>query len=175
VDFFSPAYTQPVRVDFFGDEIDSMGLFETATQRRTENIIAVTIIPTAECLPCLADEGYKGLSQRLSDLLKKLERRKNPPRTLIEAMKADYEKISNFLSFNAADKYFELIYSEFATAVDFLPPETVVYICEPSRCGERGKNYAWQLNQDGEALIEGHHIEGSLVSFYMGWEEVCQS
>jgi transcription-repair coupling factor (superfamily II helicase) len=173
VDFYSPAYPQPVRVDFFGDEIDLMGLFDITTQRRTENIGTVSIIPTAECLPCLADEGYKGLSQRLSDLVKRLEKRKNPPHTLIENMKADFEKINNFLTFNAADKYFELIYSEFTTAADFLPPEAVVFMCEPSRCGERGKNYAWQLNQDGEALIEGHNIEGGLINFYKGWEEIC--
>ncbi len=172
VDFFSPAYSQPVRVDFFGDEIDSMGLFDIATQRRTENITAVSILPTGECLPSLADGGYTGLSDRLRDFIKKLSKRKNPPRALIYNLNTDLEHISNFLSFNASDKYFELIYSGFTTAADYLPPEAAVFICEPGRCAERGKNYSWQLNQDGEALIEAHNIEGSLVNFYKSWDEI---
>ena len=57
LDFFSPVYDQPVRCEFFGDELDSMGLFDTGTQRRTENLQKADIIPAAECLPCLADGG----------------------------------------------------------------------------------------------------------------------
>ena len=37
LDFFSPAQARPVRVEFFGDEIDAMGLFDPDTQRRVEN------------------------------------------------------------------------------------------------------------------------------------------
>ena len=37
LDFFSPAQERPVRVEFFGDEADSMGYFDVNTQRRTEN------------------------------------------------------------------------------------------------------------------------------------------
>jgi transcription-repair coupling factor (superfamily II helicase) len=173
VDFFSPAYDQPVRVDFYGDEIDAMGLFDISTQRRTENIDTVTVLPTAECLPCLADGGGSGFAQRLADFVKRLEKRKNPPRTLIDGIMAALEKISAFLAFSAYDKYFELIYSDFATAADYLPSDAAVFICEPSRCGERGKNYAWQLNQDCEALIESHSIEGSLANFHKSWEEIC--
>jgi transcription-repair coupling factor (superfamily II helicase) len=172
VDFFSPAYSQPVRVDFFGDEIDSMGLFDISTQRRVENIDTVSILPTGECLPSLADGGYTGLCDRLRELIKRLSKRKNAPRTLIDNLSTDLEHISNQLSFNASDKYFELIYSVFATAADYLPPEAVVFICEPNRCAERSKNYSWQLNQDGEALIEGSNIEGSLVHFFKSWEEI---
>jgi transcription-repair coupling factor (superfamily II helicase) len=130
VDFFSPAYSQPVRVDFFGDEIDSMGLFDISTQRRVENIDTVSILPTGECLPSLADGGYTGLCDRLRELIKRLSKRKNAPRTLIDNLSTDLEHISNQLSFNASDKYFELIYSVFATAADYLPPEAVVFICD---------------------------------------------
>ena len=38
LDFYSPAMDDPVRCEFFGDEIDSMGYFDTETQRRSEVI-----------------------------------------------------------------------------------------------------------------------------------------
>ena len=38
LDVFSPMMDQPVRCEFFDDEIDSLGEFDTATQRRTANL-----------------------------------------------------------------------------------------------------------------------------------------
>ena len=35
---FSPAHDQPVRAEFFGDELDAMGFFDPVTQRRTEKL-----------------------------------------------------------------------------------------------------------------------------------------
>ena len=45
VDIFSPAQEYPIRAEFFGDELDTMGLFDPQTQRRTENIQAATLLP----------------------------------------------------------------------------------------------------------------------------------
>ena len=41
LDVFSPLMDQPVRCEFFDDEIDSMGLFDVNTQRRVEVICPV--------------------------------------------------------------------------------------------------------------------------------------
>ncbi len=74
LDVFSPQMDQPVRCEFFDDEIDSLGAFDTATQRRTENLTAALVLPAAElpegtppaaafgCLPadaliCLCETG----------------------------------------------------------------------------------------------------------------------
>ncbi|MCL2095605.1 MAG: transcription-repair coupling factor, partial [Oscillospiraceae bacterium] len=48
IDIFSPSGDKPVRLELFGDEIDSMGIFDPLTQRRTENIKEFGIIPAGE-------------------------------------------------------------------------------------------------------------------------------
>ena len=48
LDFFSPAHLQPVRVEFWGDEIDSISCFDTGSQRRTEDLSECTVLPAAE-------------------------------------------------------------------------------------------------------------------------------
>ena len=40
-----------MRCEFFDDEIDSLGTFDTTTQRRTRNITSATLLPAAELLP----------------------------------------------------------------------------------------------------------------------------
>ena len=48
VDIFSPAEDYPVRMELFGDEIDSMGIFDPSSQRRVKNIQEFKVIPVFE-------------------------------------------------------------------------------------------------------------------------------
>ena len=48
LDFFSPAMDDPVRIEFWGDDIDSMASFELMTQRRTEELDHCLILPAIE-------------------------------------------------------------------------------------------------------------------------------
>jgi len=175
LDFFSPAYPQPVRLELFGDEVDAMGLFDTGTQRRTENLQSAVILPVSECLPCLADGGEDALPLKMEDLLKRLKKRKNPPETLIANLNGDLERLRSGLPFSVSDKYFSLLYEEFADGASYLPPDAVVLIHEPARCAERAKNWAWQLGQDIQSLLEAGQLEGSLAAFFRPWEELCAS
>jgi len=45
VDIFSPARERPVRVEFFGDEVESVRLFDPTSQRSLERLEAVEVLP----------------------------------------------------------------------------------------------------------------------------------
>jgi transcription-repair coupling factor (superfamily II helicase) len=77
LDVFSPATDHPVRAEFFGDELDTMGAFDPATQRRTENMDTVTILPVGETQPKLHPQGIDGLCKDLQQLILRQKRRKN--------------------------------------------------------------------------------------------------
>ena len=65
LDVYSPGMAAPVRAEFWGDELDTMGTFDPATQRRTENVDRAVLLPAAETLPQLAQGGLSGLLERL--------------------------------------------------------------------------------------------------------------
>lgn len=50
LDIFPPSYPNPVRLEFFDDEIDSLAAFDIDTQRRIDALKACTITPGAEVL-----------------------------------------------------------------------------------------------------------------------------
>ncbi len=155
LDFFSPAHPQPVRMEFFGDDVDSMGLFDPATQRRTEQLEEAILLPAAEVLPQLAPGGAAGLTHALDQRLAALAKKGGAPDQLLVTLHQDKEQLENGLSFPAVDRYLALIYPEMATAADYLPPDAAVLISESPRFMERCKNYLWQLNEDVTALAEG--------------------
>ena len=67
LDVFSPLMDQPVRCEFFDDEIDSMGAFDPGTQRRTRNLETALLLPAAEVLPYSAPGGLTGLAETLQN------------------------------------------------------------------------------------------------------------
>ena len=77
VDFFSPSYPEPVRIEFWGDDIDSMGFFDIKTQRRTESVEACRILPAAESLATLAYGGAEALIGALRAAADKCSRHKS--------------------------------------------------------------------------------------------------
>ena len=48
VDVFSFSHDQPYRIEFFGDEVDSIRTFDVETQLSTEKVKKITIIPNVE-------------------------------------------------------------------------------------------------------------------------------
>ncbi len=54
LDVWSPSDNLPVRLDFFGDEIDSLRQFDPATQRSEAQLEQALIFPTSEALPIAA-------------------------------------------------------------------------------------------------------------------------
>ena len=50
LDVFSAAHEQPVRAEFWGDEIDSMGFFDPSSQRRTASLDRAVLLPAREVI-----------------------------------------------------------------------------------------------------------------------------
>ena len=171
LDFFSPGREKPVRCEFFGDEIDSMGLFDPGTQRRVVNLTEAEILPAAEVLPQFAPGGVAGLLEGIDRLL--TSEKKNE--ALRETLERDREKLEQGLSFPAIDRYLALIYPQMATAADYLPADAAVLFSESSRVAERGKNYLWQLREDTAVLLEKGTVAGKLAVFARTMEELMDA
>ena len=105
VDVFTPNYNMPVRIDFFGDEVDLMGYFDTISQRRIENLNSATIIPCKEIISNA--ESNKAIGNKLNLLLKKFKGTEKRRQTLLSEI-ASLESGQNVYF----DKYFSMIYKE---------------------------------------------------------------
>jgi transcription-repair coupling factor (superfamily II helicase) len=66
IDVFPPGRDLPVRLDFFGDELETARAFDTVSQRSSDDVKSFDLIPVSEIL--LNDDsisrfrsGYRGL------------------------------------------------------------------------------------------------------------------
>ena len=174
LDFFSPAQEKPVRMEFFGDEVDSMGLFDPHTQRRVDSLDQAVILPAAEVLPQLAPGGYAGLLEAMDKLISRVKRRKGDHATLLEHLAEDRERIAQQVFFPAIDRYMALIYPAMATAADYLPQDGVILFSDSARVAERCRTWLWQLGADMEALTENGTLAGELAEFARTAQELWE-
>ena len=174
LDVFSPAFDRPVRAEFFGDEIDSMGLFDVSSQQRTVNLQEAEILPASEVLPQFAPGGFPGLLEALDGLIARVEKSKPSHPALLATLNEDRERFQAGAAFPAADRYLALIYPQMATAADYLPEDAVVLFCESPRVAERAKHYLWRLEEDVKTLLEGGQVSGELAVYARTMEELCR-
>jgi len=172
LDFFSPIENYPVRVEFFGDEIDSIGTFDPDSQRRVDNISSATILPASETQISMHIDGANGFISDFKKFVDKAVKRKSAPRELKENLREDYERVSNGITLQTTDRYMELIYSgNMCSGIDYLPENALIVLCEPSRVAERAKNYHWRISEDTAAMVEKGIIAADLVKYVKPWEE----
>ena len=63
IDLFPPTLPRPVRIEFFGDEIESLRTFDQETQRSLNPIDLCIIGPAREALPGRGPEAAKSWKQ----------------------------------------------------------------------------------------------------------------
>ena len=159
LDVFSPAAAAPVRCEFWGDEIDTLAVFDPETQRRTESIDHAELLPAAETVLQLAPDGLIGLVEAIElqkiQVEKAIKSRKKTSEhlgTLLTTLEQDSQAISESIAFPAADRYMGLVYPEFACGWDYLPYDALICWDESSRCVESASHYLWRLTEDVSAL-----------------------
>ncbi len=167
LDVFSPLMEQPVRCEFFDDEVDSLGAFDPGTQRRTENVSAALLLPAAEVLPGLAPGGPARLAEELERLAVKYAK-KAETAAVAQTLRGDAERFRTGAAVEGLDRYLSLIYPDAVCGADYLPPDAVVFFCEGGRLDQRVKNVLLQLHQDTETLMEAGLMAGDAA-------EVCLS
>ncbi len=144
VDVFATGSDAPVRIEFWGDEIDSMSYFDISTQRRTENIQSLKIFPANELV-----YDAKKLTQELkfyADTTKKLTD------TQKECILKDIDLMQSGLSVSG-DLYLPFLYEKAGTIFDYIK-DGLIAICETGNIFERLKSIFALEKEDITALLE---------------------
>lgn len=172
LDVFSPSGAQPIRMEFWGDEVDSMGFFDVESQRRTENTDSIRILPAGECLPALAEGGEAELAAALRTLMRRIGRRHGEG-AAAEAIAGDIHRLDNSLRLSNADRYISMIYREQTTALDYIPAEALVFLDQPGRLFAAAAAFAKQLADDLRLQVKSGFPAGNATDFFTPWEEAA--
>ncbi len=160
VDFYSPGGKAPVRVEFWGDEIDTISYFDAETQRRTDPITARDHLPAVEVVPDSTALLVKRINAHASTL-----RGKAAPAAK-EVLLREAEKLKNGLHIGCMDKYYTFIYETPATLFDYFDTDALLFSLRARKLKERMRTTLWQWGEDVRGLLSEGVLCRGLDMYY---------
>lgn len=164
VDVFPPSSDVPFRMEFFGDEIDSLGQFDLESQRRTESLDKIVISPARETL----FESGDVLCEKIEALSKKL--RGKSAEKVRERLEKDVQKIKDGGFPSNIDRYFPLCYDNEATVFDYAEN---VFVCENTAVREGVRAASLQHSEDLKILLDEAKICKGIDRFMLTKNEAA--
>ena len=150
VDFFPPQSTHPLRVEFFGDEIDSIREFDPASQRSLKKRDQVTLIPAREIL--------LGRSQVVES--------EGLLRELAETCKANTEETTSLIDSllrgdlpPGTEALAPILIPAMEDVLDYLPSQSLVILDDP----EAGLDRLSRYHEEAEASHAAALASGRLI------------
>ncbi|MBN9015618.1 MAG: transcription-repair coupling factor, partial [Rhizobiales bacterium] len=161
IDIFPPAAAEPIRIDLFGDDIESIRTFNSSSQRSDRRLSEVSLLPTFDLPAWRMPEAAQAVA--------KLNRRK-----LRTEVDAEWGRAIERLKMGSAPPAVELFSAylapERSSLLTYLPDEALVVLDEPAaieRAAAQIESYAAEL-LDG--FIASGELPAGLKQPFLNWE-----
>ena len=148
LDLFMTDCDLPVRIEFWGDEIDTINFFDPLTQRRTDYCEEITLTPSAEVL--VADKADLIAKIRKKASYLKADKNAKAKETLLK----EAQMLEDNITLSNIDKYITTIYETPATLFDYLDEDALVFISETKAVKERMKQVQAYNKNELSSLFE---------------------
>lgn len=125
-----------VRIEFWGDEVDSIRFFQISSQRSTEMLKEITIFPAHELIVQDLSEAVKNIQEKYPEEIEDIELIKN----------GDY--------ISKINKYFNEFYKNQASFLDYMSDEYLLLLDEKSKINQRESNIIEDNNKLIASLVE---------------------
>jgi len=134
VDFFPPGDDHPVRVEFWGDEVEGLRSFAVASQR------SLTELPAVEAFPCR--EVRLGAPER--SRARQLAHEVPTAGDLLA-------RVAEGLDVEGVESLLPLLYDELPALPDYLPAGAIVVLVDPKRTLDRAEEIRKQAEEAMQA------------------------
>ena len=160
-DIYGAGSSQPVRIEFFGDTVDTLSYYDNFTGRRTEKINQITLPPAKEilCDTSLVLERLEGLYNSKHKLSDKAKQR----------LMQDIDLLKSGISF-PLDRHFNLLFDNPCSLLDYLP-DAMMFVSDIVGIEQRRKSYEALFNEEYVSLFEDGMIAERKPHYFLSKDE----
>lgn len=145
IDIFSPAHSLPIRLEVFGDLVDSIRFFDAQKQRSLNSIDVASVIPAREVL--FNDDTTPLAAARFRDAC---DHRKIPRPQYDSLLK----NIARGQTFNGLDFLVPYFYEKLVSPLEYFPENTVLWILDPIALNQEHDNIISQLKSERTSALK---------------------
>jgi transcription-repair coupling factor (superfamily II helicase) len=159
IDVWPPNLRRPVRLELFGDEVDSLRSFDPSTQRTSAQIEQTWIGPASEALPKLGEFALERLD--------KLDLSPCHPPARME-YEREREQLAEGTGFRNLEWYIPYLYSQPASILDYLPAGGWLLLDDAAELMGTLADLGGQAEQLSKDLLTAGDVPGGMVAPYFG-------
>jgi len=163
MDLFSPLYPNPVRIEFFGDTVDTIRFFDAANQRKIQNVDEAIILPAREAI--MAREHVDQVVRRVRDRAAAIELPVTEIRELVH-------RVRNERIFSGIESMMPIVYPELDTFFDFVPDNVLFVSIEPGDLEKSAGDFMEQVTANFVTAKNDSRFYIDPLSLYMEWPAV---
>ena len=164
VDVFPAYLDRPVRIELWGDTVDTISSFDIDTQRRNESLEKIKITPSNEVL---FDDSTK-LADKIEELAKSLKGKAIKAR---EKLYADCDRLRAGMSLHCLDKYLPLCYNSNGI-FDYFESGNILFATESARIKEKCKKQERLNLEELKWFVEDGTLCKGLDKFSLNFDEL---
>lgn len=170
-DIFSANYKNPLRLEFFDDEVDSIRFFDTASQCSVEKVKQIWLVPGREffLLPQYRDAGVQRIEEQMKHQMTQLSKLKDrEPLERLQGKAGELlEKLQQDIYFTGLEQYQTFFYPEAVSLLAYMGRQLFVVLDEGNRIQEAQEYLEKARRQSfGELLLKGGVLPGQAEYFF---------
>jgi len=153
LDIFPPNLPYPMRIELFGEEIESLRMFDPLTQRSEKRVTSFDIVPAHEALTRLAPaaaEKVRRLDFSSCHTMARL------------SFEEEIQQLSQAHNFRGIEFYLPFFYDSPASPLDYLPPDGLLVVDDPAEL----ETVLTELEQQAQELERDWQRQGESPA---GW------
>jgi transcription-repair coupling factor (superfamily II helicase) len=166
IDIFTPGEVEGTRVEFFGDEIDSIRKFDPMTQRSTDKVRSAVLLPSLEFDLSNIVAGLTRLGSLDADRLR-------------PEVRDEWQEMLQRLSEGATPDAIDLIATAFpdnhSTLLDYLPQDAMVVHIEPESLRLQAEQMALRADEVRQTLEQAAEIPIGFEQPFAVWSDLINS
>ena len=148
-----------VRVEFWGDEIDSIRYFNISSQRSIEELNEIVIYPAHEYI---VTNNIENIVNNIKD------------KYIGEYVQEDIEQIKEENYISKIDKYLTCFYNKTANVLDYLKSNTIIFLDEIGKIKTRAENISKDTQMLIQTLTEKEKSVPEILRYLESYEAVEQ-
>ncbi len=163
LDVFSPLYSDPLRIEFFGDKVDSIRLFSAVSQRKKAEIGEAVILPARESV---IDEG------NMAEIIQNIRRQAALLGLPVTKVREIVEDVRQRGEFAGIESFIPLVYPQPDTLFDYLPEGALPVLVEPAALEQAARDLREQAAGSYRQAVEESRLCLDPDRIYLSWTEI---
>ena len=163
VDIYGPLYADPIRIEFFGDTVESIRFFSAASQRTIKPIAEAVVLPAREMVL------NKAL---LLQIISRIRARAAELEIPVTEIRKIIDLIENGQGFPGIESLIPLIYPELDNVFDYLPKNTLIVSSGDGDLARAADESEERIAKNFKESCQGKKLCVDPSQLYLSWPQV---